>query len=238
MKLARKIEKLYNGEGWENFLDAYYRWRKPLDVPQMVRDLESKGFDRIHAKYVNPDDKKGWPKYVEAERCLNLAIKQARHLHLDRRKTLRILDIGSGAGYFLHVCKQFGHDVAGMDLDIPPLYGEMFELFQMHRTVWRIEAFQPLPHLGARFDLVTAFAICFNCHTTPHVWGVKEWEFFLDDLEKNVLAPDGEIYFELNIEPWGHYTPELLAYFEKRGAWIEDRCVWFNPQQVLFKKKS
>ena len=91
----------------------------------MVRRLESKGFERIRSKYANPDDKKGWPKYVDAGHRLELAIKQARSVHLDRRKPLRVLDIGSGAGYFLFVCKQLGHSVMGLDLDWPPMYAEI-----------------------------------------------------------------------------------------------------------------
>ena len=81
-----------------------------------------------------------------------------------------------------------GHSVMGLDLDWPPMYAEMFEMMEMPRRVWRIEPFQPLPDLGGRFDFLTGFAVCFNSHGSDHVWGAKEWEFFLDDVEKNVLS--------------------------------------------------
>ncbi|HYY28174.1 MAG TPA: hypothetical protein VE860_09535, partial [Chthoniobacterales bacterium] len=162
MELSRKIAKLGTGEAWASLVNACYRWLKPLSAAGMVHKLESKGFDKIRSKYANPDDKTGWPKYVDAAHWLNLAIRQARGLHLDRRPPLRILDIGSGAGYFLFVCKQFGHAVMGLDLDWPLMYAEMFELLQIPRQIWRIEPFQPLPDLGVRFDLVTGFAVCFN----------------------------------------------------------------------------
>jgi len=194
----------------------------------MVRELESKGFARIRSRYANPDDPIGWPKYVDAPQWLELAIRQARSLQLDRRKPIRVLDIGSGAGYFLFVCKRLGHQVMGLDLDWPPMYAEMFEMLEMPRRVWRIEPFQPLPDLGNRVDLVTGFAVCFNSHGSDDVWGIKEWEFFLDDLFKKVVTEPGEIYFELNPEKWGCYTPELGDFFRQRGASVEGKKVWFR----------
>jgi SAM-dependent methyltransferase len=230
VELSRKIDKIRTGEAFDSLLDAYYRWRRPLNATEMVHGLESKGFDRIRLKYANPDDKKGWPKYVDAKHRLELAIRQARSVRLDRRKPLRILDIGSGAGYFLFVCKRLGHRVMGLDLDWPPMYAEMFELMEMPRRVWRIEPFQALPDLGGQFDFLTGFAVCFNSHGSDHVWGIKEWEFFLDDVQKRVLSRSGEIYLELNPEPWGYYTPELGELFQRRGAKVEGK-------KVLFKAK-
>jgi SAM-dependent methyltransferase len=230
VELSRKIAKLRTGEAWASVVSAYYRWRKPLNALGMVRELEAKGFDRIRSRYANPDDKTGWPKYVDAGHWLKLAVRQARGLRLDRRKPLRILDIGSGAGYFLFVCRQFGHTVMGLDLDWPSMYAETFELMQISRRIWRIEPLQPLPDLGLRFDLVTGFAVCFNSHGSSQVWTVKEWEYFLNDVQKNVLAEQGEIYLELNPEPWGYYTPELAEFFRKRHARVDGKSVWIAPQ--------
>ena len=230
MELSRKINKLRTGEALGSLLDAYYRWRRPLNARLMVRELESKGFGRIRSKYANPNDPKGWPKYVDAGHRLELAIRQARSVQLDRRKPLRILDIGSGAGYFLFVCKQLGHRVLGLDLDWPPMYAETFEMMEMPRCIWRIEPFQPLPDLGGRFDFLTGFAVCFNSHGSDHVWGIKEWEFFLNDVEKSVLSDSGEMYFELNPEPWGYYTPELGEFFRRRGAQVEGKKITFKAR--------
>jgi SAM-dependent methyltransferase len=228
VELSRKIAKLRTGEAWASLLNAYYRWRKPLNASKLVRELEAKGFDKIRSRYANPDDKTGWPKYVDASHRIKLAIRQARGLRLDRRKPLRILDIGSGAGYFLFVCKQFGHTVRGLDLDWPLMYAEMFELMQLSRRIWRIEPFQPLPDLGFRFDLVTGFAVCFNSHGSEQVWRAEEWEYFLNDIQRNILAEQGEVYFELNPEPWGYYTPELAEFFRSRGAQVEGKKVWIS----------
>ncbi len=209
-------------------MNAYYRWRRPLDVAALAGELEAKGFQKIRDRYADPENRKGWPKYVDADNRLELAIRQARALQLDRRRSLQILDIGSGAGYFLYICKLLGHHGLGLDLDWPPMYFETFELFGLERIIWRIEAFQSLPALERKFDLVTSFAICFNNHGSEQVWGRSEWQFFLDDVFAHYLQPRGTIYLEFNPEPWGYYTEELRDYFVERGAKIDGKQVWLT----------
>ena len=112
------------------------------------------------------------------------------------------------------------------------MYAEMFLMMEMPRCVWRIEPFQALPDLGVRFDFLTGFAVCFNSHGSNTVWGAKEWEFFLDDVVKNVLSEFGEIYFELNPEPSGYYTPELAEFFRRLGGQVEGKKVWFGKRSI------
>jgi len=51
---------------------------------------------------------------------------------------------------------------------------------------------------------------------------VPEWEFLLNDLQKNFLEPGGRIYFDLNPEADGSsVTPPLKAFFLQRGAMID-----------------
>ena len=60
--------------------------------------------------------------------------------------------------------------------------------------------------------------ICFNGHKSPNLWGVKEWEFFLNDLETH-LTPQGRICLGFNREKDGSlYTEELRQFLESRGA--------------------
>ena len=98
---------------------------------------------------------------------------------------MRILDLGCGAGYFLYVCKFFGHDVLGFDTDIEPLFRATTALLDVPRVIGRIERQTPLPDLGGKFDLVTAHRICF--HRIGRVrdgveWSPADWEFFINDI--------------------------------------------------------
>jgi len=70
--------------------------------------------------------------------------------------------------------------------------------------------------------------ICFNNHKQANLWGVPEWEFFLDDLSK-YLKPRGRVWLELNREYDGtFYTPELKRFFQKRRAKIDEHKIIFN----------
>jgi len=145
----------------------------------------------------------------------------------------RVLDLGSGAGYFLHICKRLGHDVLGLDMHDPnsAWYADMLQLLGVNRVMWRIDPFVKLPDLGPRFDYVTAFMVCFNRHIYEDKWKIEQWRFFLDDLQTH-LNPGAIVWFELNPDLDGlHYTPELLAFFESRGAVVDGkRLVWGMDQ--------
>src|SRR5207302_305054 len=84
-----------------------------------------------------------------------------------------------------------------IELDGLPMFGDSTRMLGVRRVIWRVRPFVPLPDLGEKFDLVTAFMICFNNHKQPHLWGVPEWEFFLDDLSRH-LTSRGRVWLELN----------------------------------------
>jgi len=106
----------------------------------------------------------------------------------------------------------------------------MVDLLGVKRVIWRIEAYEPLPDLGPKFDVIAAHMICFNGHKSDKLWKISEWEFFLDDLAANHLQPGGQVCLELNREyDDSLYTPELKTYFEARGADVHTQRVLFNP---------
>jgi len=228
MNLSRKLQKLTTGEAWASSVDRFYRWQNPLRAEDLLRDIDQEKLNALRQKYHVPGEVKAWPKYTDVEHWLENAVQHVRSLRLDRDPKLKIFDIGSGAGYFLFVLKQLGHEVFGLDLAEPSFYGEMFELLGLERLVWRIEPFEPLPNLSRKFDLITAFAICFNGHGSETVWGPKEWGFFLDDLNQHCLEPGGRVALALNPEPYGRYTSELKDFFLSRGAEIERNRIWLR----------
>lgn len=168
------------------------------------------------------------PKYLELPRWIDANLRRVRDLELDLGARKRVLDIGSGSGYFLYICSLLGHDAVGIDLDNYPMFTETTELLGVRRSIWRVEAFAPLPDLGPKFDVITAHMICFNGHKSEALWGPRQWGFFLDDLSRR-LTRRGRIWLELNREFDGTcYTPELKEYFEKRGAEVKEGRVVFS----------
>ena len=230
MRVVQKIAKLVDGTAWSSASNAYHRWRHPIDPQEIIKGIDSAGFAKIREKFSVPGERTPWPKYLDAGRWLPLNIRRAQELRLTARaRPLRILDLGSGAGYFLLVARHLGHSGVGLDISEPPMYGELFELFGLKRMVWEINAYEPLPDLGERFDMVTAFSICFNAHKRSDLWTPKEWAFFLDDLEKRFLRPGAEIFLGMNPEEDGSfYTPALKQFFIERGAQVDRAKVWFK----------
>ncbi|HEY0794059.1 MAG TPA: class I SAM-dependent methyltransferase [Chthoniobacterales bacterium] len=230
MDFRYKLQKLLDGSALNSFQDSVHRAFHPIRLENVLAQVDQRRLAEIRDKYGVTGEGTHWPKYVDATRWLRLNIKRAQQLRLNARpQPLRILDLGSGGGYFLIVSRYLGHSGVGLDLDDPPMYGEMFQAFGLQRTVWRIQAYEPLPDLGERFDLVTAFSICFNEHKQPDVWGPQQWAFLLKDLKARVLKPSGEIYLGMNPEPGGvFYTPGLKEYFLDHGATIDRAKVWFK----------
>ena len=86
-----------------------------------------------------------------------------------------------------------------------------------------------MPDFGIKFDLITAYSICFNNHFNPDLWTKKEWEFFLMDLANNHCNKDCQALFVLNAEQNGlYYSDDLLQYFLQKGAKIKKARVYFK----------
>lgn len=193
----------------------------------MIETIDPQGFEHIRQRYAVKGPTEDWPKFLNLERWINVNIRRIRQIEIDLMRPKRILDLGCGTGYFLYIAQLLGHEGLGLDLDEPPMFGELTRLLGVRRVIWEIKAFDPLPDALGKFDLITAFLICFNRHKQVDVWGVPEWRFFLDDLAKH-LTPRGRVWLELNQEYDGtFYTPELKEFFQKRGAKIDRHRVVF-----------
>src|SRR5438132_4222592 len=161
MKLSHKIRKLADPAVAVSFRRAVARAVRPLPVSRFMSQIDQAELKRIRQTYGVPGSR-DFPKYVEAERFLKLNIRRAQDLGLDRMPPQRILDLGSGAGYFLFVTRVLGHTGLGLDVDNCPLYREMFQLFGLERVIHRIQKFKLLPYTGAQYDWVTAFSVSFD----------------------------------------------------------------------------
>jgi SAM-dependent methyltransferase len=152
--------------------------RFPLDTKQVIETIDPVGFERIRQRYAVANPGADWPKYLDLERWIEINIRRIRELELDLSRPRRILDLGCGAGYFLYIAQLLGHSGLGLDMDRLPMFREITHLLGVRRVVQRIDAFRPLPDVGRKFDLITAFMICFNNHKMPNLWHVAEWNSF------------------------------------------------------------
>ena len=170
---------------------------------------------------------------LELRPWLRRKLYYADRLGLRTSAPQSILDLGCGAGYFPWICRRLGHRVQGLDLDTQGMFNALVEYLRLPRQTWRIQAHERLPDFEQRFDLITAFEICFNNHGRPDLWGPEAWEFFLRDLVEHQLSPQGRVYFTLNREPHGIlFPPGVRELFVRYGAQIDGEEVDF-PEGVL-----
>ena len=232
MRFRHKIKKLVSGPGLASARKHTLRIlrpnRFPLETKRVIETIDPAAFEQIRRRHAVENPGEHWPKYLDLDRWIGISIRRIREIELDLARRKRILDLGCGAGYFLYIAQLLGHSGLGLDVDSVPMFSDITRLLGVRRVIQRIRAFDPLPVLGAKFDLVTAFMICFNNHKQTNLWGVAEWEFFLDNLARH-LAPRGRVWLELNCEYDGtFYTPELKAFFQRRGARIDEHKIIFT----------
>jgi len=232
VQFRHKIRKLVDGQSLASARKRTLRLLRPkrfqLDTKRVIETIDPVEFEQIRRRYRVADPGADWPKYLDLDRWIGVNIRRIRQLELDVARPKQILDLGCGAGYFLYIAQLLGHSGIGLDMDRLSMFREITQLLGVRRVVQRIDAFRPLPNFSQKFDVITAFMICFNNHKMPALWGVPEWEFFLDDLAKN-LKPRGRVWLELNQEyDETFYTPQLKEFFKKRGAKIDEQKVIFN----------
>jgi SAM-dependent methyltransferase len=136
----------------------------------------------------------------------------------------RILDIGAGGGFFCAMAQAAGHEAIASDIDTPPLnnqiYTDLCDLLGVKRIILKVEPMVPLP-LNEKFSMVTSHAILFDRlnRATGELWGFKEWDFFLKDVNR-ILGTKAGGYLHLAFNPResvGGYQA-LLDHFAALGA--------------------
>lgn len=198
------------------------------DYRVIKKSIESK-ISIISSRYHVDDPGISFQKYLDIDYWLFENMRRCYRLGLhDRSRSLKILDIGTGAAYFPYVCRYYGHDVEAIDLSDNDMYNEIIEAFGIRRYDQCIRSFTDLV-TDKRYDLVTAFMICFNCHKRPDLWHISEWKHFLASLHARNLSPGGRIFLSFNAEsPDEPVSKQLLDYFSENGADVRGSEVYIR----------
>lgn len=221
MKIQRKLAKLARREtyrrGWRRAQRSVFR----LPFGPILADIDQSWLDEIQKRYAGQ-------KYADIDHWLRVNRERVQDLKLHRCPPQRVLDLGCGGGFFLFILKRLNHSVLGLDVDESPLFKELLDVFEVPRTVFRIEPFESLPNFHHQFDWITALSIGFDRYRAANTrWGPAEWDFLLRDLQLR-LAPGGKIYLTVNPLANDQYlTPELHDFFTSRGAKIERERIFF-----------
>jgi SAM-dependent methyltransferase len=237
MKLARKIQKLFSRDSADSIFEHVNRWTHPVGSRRILATLDSTAVANLQKRYPHGPQFPKINRWADVPYWIGINIERAQDLWLDRSRPLRILDLGCGAGYFLYVCKCFGHDVLGLDLDDHQLFCDTLGLFKVPRVVSRIDPNIPLPDLQQKFDFVTAHRICFQRiggGKSGEEWSTTHWKFFIDDVRTRFLNPGGRLLLDFNprVDGSSFFTPSLRSFFESQGARIRrsKALLGTNPQ--------
>jgi SAM-dependent methyltransferase len=225
MRFSRKLRKLFSPELFASASEHLSRLTHPVNKSCILDDIDWLQFKDLRHKYPCRPGSPQINRFEDIVYWIDINIERAQDVWLDRAPPLRILDLGSGAGYFLYVCKHLGHDVLGFDTDREPLFGATTELLGVRRVIGRIERQTPLPDFGQTFDLVTAHRICFHRIGKARdgvEWTTADWKFFIDDVRSNLLNDNGRLLLDFNPRPDGSsfFTPALREFFRTQGARI------------------
>jgi len=202
-------------------------WFQSLRLKPLLAKIDMERLREIQQRHATSTDR--YSKYADVERWLKINLARVQDLDLHRSRPKEILDLGCGAGFFLFAAQQFGHSGVGLDVDDFPLSNELVDLLRVERKAWRIKAFEPLPDLGRKFDLITGFSTAFNRNEDEsRGWNVSEWTFLLDDLDRR-FKPNGKMFFDINSGKTKKYFPaEVRDLFLSRGASVKGEKVLFR----------
>ena len=106
------------------------------------------------------------------------------------------------------------------------MYDLVIAALEVKRYNENVAAFKELD-INKKYNLITAFMICFNGHKTDDLWHIEEWKFFLNALKQKNLLKSGEIFLSFNEEhdKLDPYNTNLLKHFSDHGATIHQNTV-------------
>jgi SAM-dependent methyltransferase len=227
VRLSRKLEKLFSLDAAQRLWEHICRSTHHVSARRILATIDQDELERLRKHYPYRPNARRINAYEDAAYWIGVNVKHVQDLWLDRAPPLQILDLGCGAGYFLYLCRLFGHEGLGIDTGEDPFFGGTTQFLGVHRVIARITAQTPLPDLGKRFDLVTGHRVCFHwiaCAENSErlEWTPADWEFFINDIRTRFLKPRGRLLLDMNPRPNGSpfFTEELRVFFESQGARI------------------
>ena len=210
-----------------SLLEHSLRWTHPVNAKRILATIDRNEIARIAEVYPRRPGARKLNAWQDVSYWIGINVARAQDLWLDRSSPLRILDLGSGPGYFLYVCKFLGHSGLGLDIDDDPFFGAMTKYFKVPRVISRIDPGTPLPELGEKFDLITGHRVCFHRITREpdgvwNEWSPADWKFFINDIRTRFLKPDGRLLLDFNPRADGSsfFASELRSLFLREGAHI------------------
>ena len=141
------------------------------------------------------------PDHYMAKFCIDpnawyaAAMRIAPGLGLADGKTLSILDIGGGFGYFAKACGDLGHTVINLDRIAQPI-DRANGILGVAYWGCEIHPYRPLPTNLHSFDLITMFGVNFRDSRNEY-WDTIDYRYLTQDIYTR-LNPGGRLVVRPN----------------------------------------
>lgn len=179
-----------------------------------VKDvIETLGFENI--TQLGEKIKNRYLKKDALEKYIQEKLSVAHYLNLHEAKNKKLLDIGTGAGWFPYICKLYGHTCIGTDIlgrnDYDPAY-RFLDIVVIEELVYAQKPIQ----IQDNFDYVVSLRSFFP--NRPTVWELNDWKYFFKNIQ-TIINDNGGLYLGSNngikgrfkkIENASHWGPPKL----------------------------
>ncbi len=195
------------------------------DAKRFIQLVDSEGIKRVQDKYASQSRADNpWVRFVYPEVNMPREAFRAHRYGMCKGggKKLRLLDLGTGPGYFCFVCSHYGHEAIGVDIDVPIL-ARVANVLGVDRRLWPISREGSTPPFSGKFDVITAFQIGFDgtVGEEPSPWSAEDWDRFLSYLLPNHLADGGRVVItgvRSCLKDSKFYDEEVVKLLKSRGA--------------------
>jgi len=169
-------------------------------------------------------------RYFEGNilRWIQEKLSVALWLGLDTAPKKRILDLGTGAGWFIYVARKLGHECYGTDILNRPEYEAGYNFLGIDILGELTYPMQKM-NLDGKFDYITTMRSFLG--QRPQAWSKEEWKFFLKDMDDH-LNEDGALYLACNsgskLDKRYRNLPD-----DQKSFWGDKELEkWFNPYLI------
>lgn len=178
---------------------------------------------------------------VDVENTINEQLFWVHQLNLDKSAPLSILDMGTGAGLFPYICREYGHNVDSCDYRLSPgWWNNGYTLLNINPKHYYVYKYKSVGNtFDQKFDIIVSFRSCIGTTTyggigaaAIDVWDVDEWKFFLKDCSTNLLKSNNSfLYFQCN--KGCNLPPYVDMNLEEISIWgSKELGKFFLPYQV------
>ena len=145
----------------------------------------------------------------------------------------RVIDLGTGAGWFVYICKKFGHESYGTDILNRPEYEAGYRFLNIN-IIGKLSYPMEKICLEEQFDYITTMRSFIG--QRPRSWTKDEWKFFFEDMQ-NYLKENGALYISCNCGTKLDTQYKNLPDNAKSFWGNKNLQEWFEPYVIPIEKK-